>query len=181
MTKTLEPVTVEIIQNRLTQIGREAGIALIRSAASLIVVGAKDLGFNIADHLGRTIIYSVWMPRHGTTLSYMIQSCIERFKNRSIDPGDMFMVNNPYDGALHALDIAIIAPVHVNGELIAWTGCATHHVDIRAMRPGTAPDASDWYQEGLIFRPIKIVEKGMLRDDVFNLLMDNVRVPLYQG
>ncbi len=175
-----DPVTIEIIQNRLTQIGREAGLALVRGAASLIVVGAKDLGFNISDHLGRTVVYSIWMPRHGTTLSYMLKSCMSRFGG-NIDPGDMFMVNNPYDGSLHALDIAVIAPVHHDGRLIAWTGCATHHLDIRAMRPGTAPDATDWYQEGLIFRPIKIVEKGGLRQDIFDLLMNNVRVPFYQG
>ncbi|MBI4332529.1 MAG: hydantoinase B/oxoprolinase family protein [Chloroflexi bacterium] len=176
----LDPITIEIIQNRLTQIGREAGIALVRAAASLIVVGAKDLGFNISDHLGRTIVYSIWMPRHGTTLSYMLKSCLARFGN-NVQPGDMFMVNNPYDGSLHALDIAVIAPVHYHGDLIAWTGCATHHLDIRAMRPGTAPDATDWYQEGIIFRPIKIVEKGILREDIFGLFLDNVRVPLYQG
>ncbi len=179
-TSKLDPVTIEIIQNRLTQIGREAGLALVRGAASLIVVGAKDLGFNISDHTGRTVVYSIWMPRHGTTLSYMLKSCMARFGN-NINPGDMFLVNNPYDGSLHALDIAVISPVHQGNQLIAWTGCATHHLDIRAMRPGTAPDATDWYQEGIIFRPIKIVENGILKEDIFNLFLDNVRVPLYQG
>lgn len=177
----VDPITIEIIQNRLTQIGREAGISLVRAAASLVVVGAKDLGFNIADHEGRTIIYSIWMPRHGTTLRFMLQACRKRFTDEEICPGDMFMVNNPHDGALHVLDIAILAPVHFKGELVAWTGCATHHSDVRAMRPGFTPDASDWYQEGIIFRPIKIMEKGRLREDIFDFFVNNVRVPRYQG
>ncbi|MFC1968328.1 hydantoinase B/oxoprolinase family protein [Chloroflexota bacterium] len=178
----IDPVTLEIIQNRLTQIGREAGTNLVRAAASLVVVGGKDLGFNIADHLGRAIVYSVWMPRHGTTLSIMLQSSLERFKEKGIDPGDMILVNNPHDGALHVPDLAILAPVHYRGELVAWTGCATHHLDVRGMNPGGfCPGATDWYQEGIVFRPIKIVERGNLREDIFDFLMDNVRLPLMQG
>lgn len=178
---SVDPITLEIIQNRLTQIGREAGVAMIRAAASLIAVGSKDLGFNIADHLGRTVVYSVWMPRHGTTLAYMLRSSIERFKEEGIYPDDMIMVNNPYDGALHLLDIAIIAPVHYHNELIAWVGCATHHLDMRGMRPGWCPDATNWYQEGIIFRPIKIVKQGELNEELFDFLMYNVRVPRQQG
>ncbi len=178
---SVDPVTAEIIQNRLTQIGREAGIVVVRTAASPIVVGAKDLGFNIADHLGRTIVYSVWMPRHGTTLAFMLRSSLERFKDRGIHAGDMILTNNPYDGALHVFDLAVIAPVHYQGELIAWVGCATHHLDMRAMRPQSCPDATDWYQEGMVFRPIKIVERGELREDLFDFLMDNVRGPRVQG
>ncbi len=177
----IDPVTVEIVQNRLTQIGKEAGISMVRAAASLVVVGAKDLGFNIADHEGRTVIYSIWMPRHGTTLRFMLQACLARFKQADILPGDMFMVNNPHDGALHALDIAVLSPVHFDGQIVAWTGCATHHVDLRAMRPGLCPDATDWYQEGIIFRPIKIMEQDKLREDIFGFFLDNVRVPRYQG
>ncbi len=177
----IDPITLEIVQNRLVQVGREAGIAMVRAAASLVVVGAKDFGFNIADHLARTVVYSIWMPRHGTTLAYMLRSCLSRFKTEDIHPGDMFLVNNPHDGALHVLDLAVISPVHYQGEIIAWTGCATHQLDIRAMRPGFTPDATDWYQEGIIFRPIKLVERDRLRDDIFNFFMDNVRVPRYEG
>ncbi|MBI4332533.1 MAG: hydantoinase B/oxoprolinase family protein [Chloroflexi bacterium] len=177
----IDPITLEIVQNRLVQVGREAGIAMVRAAASLVVVGAKDLGFNIADHLGRTVVYSIWMPRHGTTLAYMLRSCLDRFGEKGINPGDMFLVNNPHDGALHVLDLAVISPVHYEGEIVAWTGCATHHLDVRGMRPGFTPDATDWYQEGIIFRPIKLVEGGKLRDDIFDFFLDNVRVPRYQG
>ncbi len=178
---SVDPITVEIVQNRLTQVGREAGVSMIRAAASLVVVGSKDLGFNIANHQGRTVIYSIWMPRHGTTLRFMLQACRDKFKEKDIYPGDMFMVNNPHDGALHVLDVAILAPVFYGGEIVAWTGCATHHVDVRAMRPGLCPDATDWYQEGIIFRPIKIMEKGVLKEDIFDFFLDNVRVPRYQG
>jgi N-methylhydantoinase B len=175
-----DPIRTEIIQNHLMQIGHEGGLVLQRCAVSPSVVEAKDLGFNIADHLGRTIVYSTWMPRHGTTLGYMIESCRARFGG-DVRPGDMYLVNDPHSGALHILDLAVLAPVHLDGRLIAWVGNATHHVDIGAMSPGRAPFATNWYQEGIIFRPIRLVEDGRIRDDVFNLFLDNVRMPRYQA
>ncbi len=177
----IDPVTLEVIQNRLLGIAREGGYALIRTAASPAVVHTKDLGFNIADAQGRSVVYSMWMPRHGTTLKYMLQSVRRRFPDSEIKPGDMFLTNNPHDGALHNLDIAIIAPIHYKGELIAWTGCATHHLDIGAVTPGRAPQATDWRQEGLIFPPMKVVDEGRLREDFFEFFLTNVRAPQYQG
>ena len=176
----VDPVLTEIISNRLLQIGQEGGLVLQRCAVSPSVVDARDLGFNIADSVGRTIVYSVWMPRHGTTLGYMLKSCMERFKG-DVRQGDMYLVNDPHSGALHILDLAVIAPVHYDGELIAWVGNATHHVDVGAMSPGRAPLATDWHQEGIIFKPTRIVEDGRIRDDIFNLFLDNVRMPRYQS
>lgn len=178
---TIDAVTVEVLQNRLTQIGHESGVILTKTAASPVVIDAKDVGFNIADHLGRSVVYSVWMPRHGTTLSYMLKSCVARYGMENIFPGDVFLVNNPHDGALHISDIAVIAPIHYEGELLAWSGCATHHLDIGGMTAGWSPGASDWFQEGIKFSPIKLVERGELREDLFNLFLDNVRARDFQG
>ncbi len=180
MTNTTDPVTAEIIHNRLMQIAHEGGTVLQRCAVSPAIVESKDMGFNMADKHGRTVIYSTWMPRHGTTLSYMLESCKQEFAD-DIRPGDMYMVNDPHAGALHSLDIAVIAPVFVDDELVAWVGNATHHLDIGAMSTGRAPLATDWFQEGMIFRPIRLVEHGRIRQDVFNLFLDNVRVPRAQS
>lgn len=175
-----DPVLLEIIHNRLQEIGLQAGYTLLNTAASPIVVHAKDLGFNISDHLGRCVVYSMWMPRHGTTLSYMLRACQKKFQGR-IYPGDMFITNNPHDGALHSQDIAIIAPVHYGEELIAWTACATHHLDVGAMTAGRAYLATEYLQEGKIFPPLKIMERFEIRQEIFDLIMENVRVPDYQG
>ncbi len=176
----LNPVQIEIIQNRLMQIGQEGGQVLQRCAVSPSVVEARDLGFNIADDRGRTVVYSTWMPRHGTTLGYMLESCHKRFAG-DIRPGDMYLVNDPHSGALHILDLAVIAPVHLEGRLVAWVGNATHHVDVGAMTPGRAPLATSSYQEGVTFTPIRLVEGGRIRGDIFQLFLDNVRMPRYQA
>ncbi len=172
----VDPVTVEIIQNRLVEIAREGGITLIRTAASPIVVHSKDLGFNIADHRGCTLVYSSWMPRHGTTLRFMLHSSIRDLGDK-IEPDDMIVTNDPYSGALHVFDIAVIAPVHYRGELIAWTACATHHPDIGAKTPGLFYDATDCFQEGLTIPPLKLVERGRVREDLMRFILRNVRLP----
>lgn len=180
MVQAADAITGEVIQNRLMQIGHEGGVVLQRTAVSPSVVEAKDLGFNVADAQGRTLVYSTWMPRHGTTLAYMIESCRERFAG-DIQPGDMYLVNDPHSGALHSLDIAVVAPVFVRDELVAWVGNATHHIDIGAMSPGRAPLATDAYQEGVTLKPIRLVQGGRIDDHVFGLVMDNVRMPRYQS
>ena len=177
---TLNPITVEIIQNRLLRIGHEGGEVLMRCAVSPTVVEAHDMGFNVADHKGRTVVYSTWMPRHGTTLSFMLEACRARFGD-DIRPGDMYLVNDPHSGALHILDLAVIAPVHVDGRLVAWVANATHHVDVGAMTPGRAPLATSAFQEGILFKPTRLVEDGRIREDIFNLFLDNVRMPRYQS
>lgn len=176
----MDPILTEIIAHRLMQIGHEGGLVLQRCAVSPGVVEGRDLGFNVSDAEGRTVVYSTWMPRHGTTLSYMLQSCMTRF-GEDIKPGDMYLVNDPHSGALHILDLAVIMPIHYQGELIAWVGNATHHIDVGAMTPGRAPLATDWHQEGIIFKPTRIVEDGRIRDDIFSLFLDNVRMPRYQS
>lgn len=180
MTHNEDPITGEVIQNRLMQIGHEGGVVLQRCAVSPSVVEAKDLGFNVADAQGRTLVYSTWMPRHGSTLAYMLDSCRQRFEG-DIRPGDMYLVNDPHAGALHSLDIAVIAPVFVADELVAWVGNATHHIDIGAMSPGRAPLATDAYQEGITFKPIRLVSDGRIDEHVFGLVMDNVRMPRSQS
>ncbi len=175
----VDPITLEIVNNRLQQIGLQAGYTLLNTAATTVVVHAKDLGFNISDHLGQCVVYSMWMPRHGTNLSYMLRACKRSFQGR-IYPGDMFITNSPHAGALHNQDIAIIAPIFFGEELVAWTGCATHHLDIGAMNPGRAFLATDFFQEGIIIPPMKIMEGFAIKQEVMDLFMENVRVPHLQ-
>ena len=176
----VDPIILEIVNNRLQQIGLQAGHTLLNTAASPIVVHSKDLGFNISDHLGQCVVYSMWMPRHGTNLSYMLRACKNAFPDR-IYPGDMFITNSPHAGALHSQDIAIISPIFFGEELVAWTGCATHHLDIGAMNPGRAFLATDFFQEGIIIPPMKIMEGFEIKQEVMELFLQNVRVPQLQG
>ncbi len=181
-TSRIDPVTLEVLQNKLRQITYEGGVTMQRTAASPVIVEAKDIGFNITDEKTRTIIYSAWNPRHGTTTTLLIRSVIRKLgEDPGIFPGDQIIVNNPYDGALHQPDVCVVSPIHYGNELIGWSGCATHHLDIGAAAAGHFPQATDWFSEGLKIPPVKIVEGGKLRRDIFDLFLLNVRVPTYQA
>ncbi|MEU6656056.1 hydantoinase B/oxoprolinase family protein [Streptomyces sp. NPDC046900] len=84
-------------------------------------------------------------------------------------------------GALHSLDVAVMAPVFVEDELAGWVGNAIHQVDMGAMSPGRAPLAVDAYQEGINIRGLKLVREGVIDQQIFQLFSDNVRMPRYQN
>ena len=75
--------------------------------------------------------------------------------------------NNPWKGAVHAQDMAIVAPIFHGGELMIWSGALMHMLDIGGLRPGSfCYDATEMYQEGLQLPPTKLVEGGKLRQDI---------------
>ena len=89
----------------------------------------------------------------------------------------MFVVNNPWKGAVHAQDMAIVAPIFHGGELMIWSGALMHMLDIGGLRPGSfCYDATEMYQEGLQLPPTKLVEGGKLRQDIWNLILSHSRM-----
>jgi N-methylhydantoinase B len=122
--------------------------------------------------MGRTILF------HASSMAAMVRhvraDCAE---NPGIAPGDMFVVNNPWKGAVHAQDMAIVAPIFHEGELIVWSGAMMHMLDIGGLRPGSfCYDATECYQEGLQLTPTKLVEGGRLRQDLWNLILTHSRM-----
>ena len=90
----------------------------------------------------------------------------------------MFILNHPYKGALHAPDFGILAPIFVDGERIGWTGVAAHQLDVGGMVfGGFASHADDARQEGMLVPPVKIVDGGKLRTDVWAMITGMSRLP----
>ncbi|WP_166352447.1 hydantoinase B/oxoprolinase family protein [Phytoactinopolyspora limicola] len=173
----VDPVTFEVIRHRLLAITDEQGATLAAISGSPHVVNAND--FNVGLYLpdgsvaamGRTILL------HSASMAlitrHVITDCAE---NPGIEPGDMFVVNNPWKGSIHAQDMGVVAPIFVDGELLAWTGAMCHMPDVGGSRPGSfCNDATECYQEGLQLPPTKLVEAGEIRSDVWNLIMAHTR------
>lgn len=180
MTAHAYPMQSEIISNRPFEIGRAEGLILEHCAVSPGVVEDRDLGVCIADTDGRTIARSVWMPGTTRRPGCMLQSCTRQFED-DVHPGDIYLVDDPHSGALHILDLAVIAPVHYEGELIAWIGNAAHRMHVGAIAPGRNRIAADWHQEEILFEPTRIVGVGTMHDEVPNLFLDDQRTPRYQS
>lgn len=173
----VDPVTFEVIRHRLLAITDEQGATLAAISGSPHVVNAND--FNVGLYLpdgsvaamGRTILL------HSASMALITRHVIEDCEeDPGINAGDMFVVNNPWKGSIHAQDMGVVAPIFFDGELLAWTGAMCHMPDVGGSRPGSfCNDATECYQEGLQLTPTKLIADGKIRSDVWNLIMAHTR------
>jgi N-methylhydantoinase B len=120
---------------------------------------------------------------HAGTMSTVIYSIIENFSdNPGINEGDMFILNDPYRGAIHQPDVSIVMPIFHRGKRIAWTGSCAHELDTGGMTLGSwAFGATDVQQEAMLLPGVKIVEGGVLREDIWQMIMGMTRLPHVVG
>ena len=179
----IDPITFEVIRHRLQSITDEQAITLKSVSGSPIVTEATDFccGLYMPDGsiatMGRQVLF------HAGTTSQVIKSVIAKCsKDPGINDGDMFIVNNPYDGAVHPPDFSIVCPIFHEGALVAWTGCAAHQLDVGGMVFGSwCSKATEVQQEAMIIPPLRFVEDDKIRSDIWNMLMSMSRLPFMVG
>ena len=179
----IDPITFEVIRHRLQSITDEQAIALKSVSGSPIVTEATDFccGLYLPDGsivtMGRQVLF------HAGTTSQVIKGVIRKCSdNPGIGDGDMFIVNNPYDGAVHPPDFSIVCPIFYGGELVAWSGCAAHELDVGGMVFGSwCSKATEIQQECMIVPPVKFIEKGVIRKDIWDMILSMSRLPFMIG
>lgn len=173
----MDDVTFEVMRHRLWEINNEIGVLAARMSASPAVYETGDYNTGILTAEGKGLFSGVGVIRMATALDRVVQSVRNVFGD-DIGAGDMFITNDPYAGALHAMDVAVVAPVVVKGELVSWTGIVFHQLDVGGPTPGSwSVGATDAYQEPPLLPPAKIVEGGRLRRDVEAMFLRNSRTP----
>lgn len=173
----MDPVTFSIIRHRLYRIVEEAVITLKHVSGSAITNEGHDLMVSLYKADGTLLLGGVGFLHHLTSAAEACKSIIRRFGNQ-VSEGDIYLLNDPFTAALHTSDIYLVAPIHHNGRLIAWSACFVHVYDIGAMNPGGfAPDARDVFSEGFSSPGLKLVDKGELRQDVWDTILNMVRGP----
>ncbi|MEM7737684.1 MAG: hydantoinase B/oxoprolinase family protein [Deinococcota bacterium] len=175
-TSDLSPIDLEIIMARLRSIADEADQALLKTAFSSAVRDGKDYSLVVADPQGRCIAMpTTCMPLFVTCMPRTIALVTAMYDRSDFYDGDILMTNDPWLGAGHKSDVALIAPVFVNGELIAFIGTIVHVADIG----GTMGDFRAWdiHEEGLMLPPCKLYEKGKLNTSVDAIIRANTRSP----
>lgn len=180
--QAIDPVTASVIQGALQNIAIEMGYKLMRMSYSSIIRESEDFGTALTDHEGNQLAESVQStPLQSGPIPGYVQNVIQVFAGRGIEfhPGDVIMHNDPYGGASHGPDIALIMPVFHGDELVGFAGTTAHHLDVGALSPGSCGivDAMDVYAEGLQFKAIKVFDAGVRNEAVWQILRDNVRAP----
>jgi N-methylhydantoinase B len=173
----VNPVTFSIIRHRLFRAVEEAVMTLKHVSGTAITNEGHDLMVSLYRADGTLLMGGVGFLHHLTSAAEACKAIIRRFKN-DIDPGDIFLLNDPYTAALHTSDVYLVSPIHHADELVGWSACFVHVSDIGAMNPGGfAPDANDIFSEGFSSPGIKLVARGQLRRDVWDTLLNMVRSP----
>lgn len=171
-----DPITVEVLRSRLEAIGREAGLAVERTAISPVVSETKDYSVTISDAAGRLITGVGYITGHFGASVHAVRATMSRHEG-TIAPGDVFLANDPHNGGgLHPNDVIVQKPVFVDGALAGWVAVSAHMMDMGGMTPGSlSPQATECYQEALRFPPVRLLRQGVEESDIWAILRTNVR------
>jgi len=175
---SVDPVTFEILKHRLWQINEEQGTTLRRASGSPVATEVQDFNVGIANVEGQLVVAGMHLLVHVTGLSEVIANCIATVGAERIRPGDMFVTNDPWMGSVHQNDMAIVAPLHVEGRLVGWTGSVIHQSDVGGPVPGSWNlRAHDAFQEAPRYRFLRIVDGGEMSAEVLATITTNSRFP----
>jgi N-methylhydantoinase B len=176
----IDPVTAAVLHGALENIAIEMGHKLMRMSYSSIIRESEDFGAALTDAEGRQLCECrMSTPLQSGPIPGYVRGILERFAARGdvFHPGDVVMHNDPYGGASHGPDVAFCVPVFHQEQLIGFSVTTAHHLDIGALTPGSCGivDAVDTYAEGLQFKAIKVIERGVRNTPVWHMLRDNIR------
>ncbi len=170
------PIEFEVFKNLYLSIAEEMGVTLCRTGFSPNIKERLDYSCAVYDAHGHTIAQGDHMPVHLGAMPLSVKAAIDAVP---MDPGDIVVLNDPFQGGTHLPDITLVSPVFLPKEKapLFYVANRAHHSDVGGMSPGSMPVAREIFQEGLIIPPIKLVRRGAMVNDVLALLLANVRTP----
>ena len=174
----VDPITVELLRNRIASLMEEMDHHFYRSGYSTIVRESRDFSCVIVDPNGRLLV-APWMFFHSPVYFHLVQRIKDIYGVEGLADGDVFVTNHPYEGNMpHASDMGFIAPIFFEGTLVAFAATIAHKADIGGTVPGsTYGSATELYHEGMMLPPIRIHRAGKPIDDVMRLISANTRAP----
>ncbi len=174
----MNAIDLEVIYQSTLEIARELTLNMLRTGYSTIIKESQDFTFAVFDARGRMVAQGIPQPLHIGPLAAQIQE-IRRLYRGKIEPGDAFIVNHPYRACQnHATDVTVISPMFVGKQLTGFIGNIAHKPDLGGKVPGTnSGDATDLFQEGLLIPPLKLMRRGELNSDLYEMICANTRTP----
>ena len=173
----IDPVTLAVIQNGLQQVCNEMDLAFERSAFSPVIAEAMDRSDGIYHRDDGALIAQgeLGLPIFVGAMQFSTREIIRRVKD--VQPGDVVIVNDPYLGGTHLMDVRMAAPFFYRGELFCWLSNTGHWRDTGGAVPGGfSANATEVEQEGLRLPPVKLVKAGRWDDEILSIVLSNIRV-----
>lgn len=175
----VDPITFEILSHRLQRIAKEMGSTIERVGGTVNTTQLHDYMASLYRADGEILATGESAPWHVACGGFTVKCIMDRFAQYDgVNEGDAFFLNDPYVSAIHQSDVYIVSPIHFGGKLVGWSASFVHVMDIGALSPGgNSPDAKEICQEGIRVPGIKLVDRGALRKDVFDTLINMTRRP----
>ncbi|SRR5579871_4186830 len=175
----MDAITIEILRGKMASLMEEMHYHFYRSGYSTIIRESRDFSCVILDRGGRVVVAPP-MFFHAPVYRHLVGRILAVYgQGNGIRDGDVFVSNHPYEGGLpHVSDMAFVAPVFADGEIVAFAGSIAHKADLGGTVAGsTSANATEMYHEGLLIPPIKIRDAGRPLTDVERMILANSRQP----
>jgi 5-oxoprolinase (ATP-hydrolysing) len=161
---TVDPVLLEVFNNLFMNIAEQMGLQLQNTAHSVNIKERLDFSCALFDAAGNLIANAPHMPVHLGSMGESIKTVV-RDNAATMQPGDVFVLNDPYHGGTHLPDITVITPVYLDGHATFYVGSRGHHADVGGITPGSMPPFSKSIEEeGVQIDNVKLVDRGALRE-----------------
>ena len=178
---TADPVMLEIFNNLFMSIAEQMGLRLQNTAHSVNIKERLDFSCAIFDQDGNLVANAPHMPVHLGSMGESIKTVMRENAGR-MHAGDVYILNDPYNGGTHLPDVTVISPVfdEAGAEILFYVGSRGHHADIGGTTPGSMPpDSSHIEQEGVLINNFKLIDgqDGVLREEALRAMLLGARYP----
>lgn len=176
----IDPILLSVLRRRFKSITEEMGLTLLRTTRSPILSEARDFVTGLYDAQGNMLEQTEYIPVLAFALQPVCKNIVAYFGDK-LYPGDVILHNDVFSGGNQLADVAVFKPIFFENQLVAWAACKGHQADIGgAVAGGYNPQAREVWQEGLRIPPVKLYERGELRQDVWDFVFANIRLPIVQ-
>ena len=173
-----DPIALELFKNAIFSIADEMALTVFRTTYSGVLKDNMDYSTGFADADGKLAAQGLTLPGHLGSVPTAMDAIMRHFKD-DMAPGDVFIMNDPFDGGMHLPDIFVMKPLYHEGERLAFACTVCHHIDVGGRVAGSnASDSTEIYAEGLRIAPMKLYEAGKLNKTIMTFLEKNVRLPV---
>ncbi len=176
MTRTpkFDPLDLAVMSHAVAMIAEEMGTVLERGALSPNIRERRDASSALFDVNGAMVAQAAHIPVH---LGAMPES-VRAVRARNPEPGDVFILNDPFHGGSHLPDLTLVEAIDIGGKIAGYTAIRAHHADVGGMSPGSMPQgATELVQEGIILPPVRLERRGVPDESMMELILANVRTP----